>query len=111
MGDYHVRFRGGLEVKLLWSTRPELNPIIRGWGNYYRKAHVRRLFLRLKGWIVQRIWSHSHKRWRNSGWKVLPEPKLYEELGLVNLVSLIPSIASAKAAIVKAGCGKTARPV
>jgi hypothetical protein len=89
----------------------ELNPIIRGWGNYYKKAHVRRLFLQLKGWIVRRIWSHRHKRWRNCGWKTLPESKLYRELGLVNLTSLIPSIASAKAPLVKAGCGKTARPV
>ncbi|GHU23224.1 hypothetical protein FACS189472_16210 [Alphaproteobacteria bacterium] len=88
-----------------------LNPIIRGWGNYYRKANVRRLFLQLKGWIVRRIWSHRHKKWRNCGWKTLPESKLYRELGLVNLMSLIPSIASAKAILVKAGCGKTARPV
>ncbi len=36
----------------------ELNPIIRGWGNYYCKAHVRRLFNRLDRWIRRRIWSH-----------------------------------------------------
>lgn len=70
----------------------EINPIVRGWGNYYKKAHVRKLFNRLRGWIVQRIWSHRHKRWRNCGWKTLPESKLYGELGLVNLISLIPSI-------------------
>jgi IS30 family transposase len=29
MGDYHVRFRGGLEVKLLWSTRQHTNGLIR----------------------------------------------------------------------------------
>jgi len=89
----------------------ELNPIIMGWGNYYKKAHVRRLFLQLKGWIVRRIWSHRCKRWRNCGWKTLPESKLYKELKLVNLTSLIPSIASAKASLEKAGCGKSARPV
>jgi len=74
----------------------ELNPIIRGWGNYYKKAHVRKLFLQLKGWIVRRIWSHRHKRWRNCGWKTLPDTKLYRELRLVNLISLIPSIAQRK---------------
>ena len=89
----------------------ELNPVIRGWGNYYKKAHVRKLFLQLKGWIVRRIRSHRHKKWRNCGWKTLPESKLYNEMGLVNLSLLIPSIASAKANLVKAGCGKTARPV
>ena len=25
----------------------EINPVIRGWGNYYCKAHVRKLFNRL----------------------------------------------------------------
>ena len=29
-----------------------INPIIRGWGNYYRKANVRKLFHRLDGWSV-----------------------------------------------------------
>jgi RNA-directed DNA polymerase len=71
----------------------QINPVIRGWGRYYCKAHVRKLFNRLDRWIVQRIWSHRYKRWRCCGWKELPERKLYGELGLVNLVSLIPSLA------------------
>lgn len=71
----------------------ELNPVIRGWGNYYHKAHVRKLFNRLDRWIVRRLRSHRHKRWRNAGWKTLPESTLYGEMGLVNLISLIPSIA------------------
>ena len=70
----------------------ELNPVIRGWGNYYYKAHVRRLFNRLDRWIIRRIWSYKFKRWRNAGWKKLPEARLYGEMGLVNLVSLIPTI-------------------
>ena len=70
----------------------EINPVIRGWGNYYRKAHVRRLFNQLDRWIVRRLWSHRHKRWRNCGWKRLPESRLYGELGLVSLIHLIPSL-------------------
>ena len=69
-----------------------INPVIRGWGNYYCKAHVRKLFNQLDRWIVRRIWSHRYKRWRCMGWKTLPVRKLYGELGLVNLISLIPSI-------------------
>jgi len=72
----------------------DINPLIRGWGEYYKWAHVRRLFHRLDGWIVRRIWSHKYKRWRCRGWKTLPSSKLYGEYGLVNLVGLIPSIAS-----------------
>jgi hypothetical protein len=74
----------------------DINPVIRGWGQYYCKAHVRKLFNRLNRWIVQRIWSHRRKRWRNTGWKELPETILYGEMGLVNLIGLIPSIASAR---------------
>ena len=69
-----------------------INPVIRGWGQYYCKAHVRKLFQRLDGWIVRRLWSHRYKRWRNGGWKRLPERRLYGEYGLVKLITLIPSL-------------------
>jgi RNA-directed DNA polymerase len=72
----------------------QLNPLLRGWGQYYHRAHVRRLFNRLDRWIVRRIWSHRYKRWRCCGWRTLPEAQLYGEYGLVNLVGLIPSIPS-----------------
>jgi group II intron reverse transcriptase/maturase len=71
----------------------ELNPVIRGWGNYYCKAHVRKLFNRLDRWIIRRLWSHHCKRWRNTGWKTLSTARIYSELGLVSLISLIPSFA------------------
>jgi len=77
------------------STRElieQINPIIRGWGLYFCKAQVRRLFHQLDGWIVRRIWSHRYKRWRNRGWKQLPERRLYGEFGLVKLIALIPSL-------------------
>lgn len=70
----------------------EINPIIRGWGMYYRKAHVRKIFSRLKGWIVHRLWSHQLKRWRNRGWRKYPDRVLYNHYGLVNLTQLIPDI-------------------
>lgn len=76
----------------------ELNPLIRGWGEYYKKAHVRKLFNRLDRWIVRRIRSHRFKRWRNGGWRQLPESRLYGEYRLVNLIGLIPSIASRRSA-------------
>ncbi|MHB8765754.1 MAG: reverse transcriptase domain-containing protein [Deferrisomatales bacterium] len=89
-----------------------LNPVLRGWGNYFAKAHVRKLFNRLDRWVVRRIWSHRHKRWRCAGWKDLPTKRLYGEMGLVNLISLIPSLGPRpRRAFVKAGCGKTACPV
>lgn len=71
-----------------------INPVIRGWGNYYRKAHVRKLFNRLDRWIIRRLWSHQFKRWRNAGWKKYPPTILYDYFKLVNLISLIPSLSS-----------------
>ena len=71
-----------------------LNPLLRGWGHYYKRAHVRLLFNRLERWIVRRLWSHRYKHWRCAGWRSLPAAKLYGELGLVNLVGLIPSLAA-----------------
>jgi hypothetical protein len=71
-----------------------LNPLLRGWGEYYKRAHVRKLFQRLDGWIRRRIWSHRYRRWRNPGWKRLPVAKLYGEYELVRLIDLIPSLAS-----------------
>jgi group II intron reverse transcriptase/maturase len=90
----------------------QINPVIRGWGNYYCRANVRTLFHHLDRWVIQRIWSHRFKRWRTCGWKKLPATLLYGKMGLVNLVDLIPSLdLRNKRAFVKAGCGKTARPV
>jgi len=53
-----------------------------------------RLYNRLNHWIVLRVWNHKHKHWRNAGWRDLPDRRLYGELGLVNLLQLIPSMES-----------------
>ena len=66
----------------------ELNPVLRGWGHYYKRSHVRKLFTQLDAWIVRRLWSHRCKRWRCEGWKQLPQTMLYGELGLVSLLQL-----------------------
>ena len=71
-----------------------LNPVLRGWGEYYKRARVRRLFHQLDRWIERRIWSHRYRRWRCQGWRTLPSKKLYGQFGLVNLIDLIPSLAS-----------------
>jgi group II intron reverse transcriptase/maturase len=70
----------------------QLNPVIRGWGLYYCKAHVRKLFAQLDRWILRRLWSQRFQRWRCRGWQQLPERHLYRGLGLVRLIGLIPSI-------------------
>ena len=39
-----------------------INPAIRGWGTFYRKAHVHRLFPQLDRWIEPRLYSFLAKR-------------------------------------------------
>jgi hypothetical protein len=55
----------------------QLNPVLRGWGRYYKRAHVRTLFNELDRWIGRRICSHRYKCWRNCGWKQLPKRTVY----------------------------------
>ena len=76
----------------------QINPVVRGWGEHFKRAHVRLLFNQLDRWIVRRIWSHRFRRWRCSGWRALPTAKLYGEMGLVNLIGLIPSLAARQSA-------------
>jgi RNA-directed DNA polymerase len=70
----------------------QINPVIRGWGNFYRKAHVRLLFNRLDRWIERRIYSFLAKRWRNTVWRKYPTRRLIGDYGLVRLTHLIPSL-------------------
>jgi RNA-directed DNA polymerase len=73
-----------------------INPIIRGWGNYYCRSQVRKRFAQLDRWIIRRLWPHRTKRWRNSGWKEYPTKRLRTEFKLVSLIPLIPSLQIAK---------------
>jgi RNA-directed DNA polymerase len=76
----------------LWELIARINPVIRGWGHFYRKADVRRLFHRLDRWIEHRIYSFLAKRWRNPMWRRYPTRRLIAEFGLVRLTHLIPGL-------------------
>lgn len=76
-------------VKLVQVIQ-ELNEVIGGWGNYYRKAQVRGLFWRLDIWIRLRVYSFISKRWQTRTWRKCPGQLLYGPLGLQRLFTLIP---------------------
>jgi hypothetical protein len=65
---------------------------MRGWGTYYRKAQVRRLFHQLDGGIEHRLYSFRAKRWRNAMWRRYPTARLIGEFGLVRLTHLVPGL-------------------
>ena len=93
----------------------KLNPILRGWANYFRVANCQKQFGKLMGWIRRRLrmkkmkewksWKPLHKALRRRGykgsfekismttWRNSASPlismalpnKWFEELGLINL--------------------------
>ena len=69
-----------------------INPVIRGWGYFYRKADVRRLSHRLDGGIKHRLYSFLAKRWRNPMWRRYPTRRWMGEFGLVRLTHVIPGL-------------------
>lgn len=92
----------------------QINPVIRGWGAFYRKAHVRGLFNRLDRWIERRLYSFLAKRWRNQMWRQYPSSRLIGEFGLVRLTHLIPDLVERRpkgGQRRKAAYGKTVRAV
>jgi RNA-directed DNA polymerase len=65
----------------------EINPILRGWTNYFRVGHSDRCFSMVKHWVEKKVRRHrmrsrqrsgmGWKRWTTSQW-------IYATLGLFN---------------------------
>jgi RNA-directed DNA polymerase len=63
-----------------------INPILRGWVNYFRVGNSSRCFGYIKDWVekkVRRHLMHARKR-RGFGWNRWRRVWLYETLGLFN---------------------------
>jgi RNA-directed DNA polymerase len=48
-------FRGGCGCNIGRLIKEKLNPVVRGWGNYYRLTRVKWIFEELDGWIRRRL--------------------------------------------------------
>jgi RNA-directed DNA polymerase len=63
-----------------------INPILRGWVNYFAVGHSSRCFSFVKDWVEKKIRRHlmrARKR-QGFGWKRWSRRWLYDELGLFN---------------------------
>jgi hypothetical protein len=69
-----------------------INPVIRGWRHFYRKADVTRLCHRLDRWSEQRIDSFLATHWRHPMWRQSPTRRLIAAFGVVRLTHLIPGL-------------------
>lgn len=68
-----------------------INPILRGWVNYYRTGDSSRCFSFIRYWVEQKMRRHlarSSKR-RGFGWKRWSTPWLHRQLGLFDGYRLI----------------------
>jgi RNA-directed DNA polymerase len=62
----------------------KINPLLRGWVNYFAHGHASRCFSSIRDWVEKRIRRHlaRARQRRGFGWKRWSRRWLYEELGL-----------------------------
>lgn len=68
------------------AVMEDLNPIIRGWGNYHRGGRVVGIFTKLDRWVRMRLRSYIHKRWCS---QTVPTNSDFERSGLISLRGLV----------------------
>jgi RNA-directed DNA polymerase len=76
-----------------------INPILRGWVNYFAVGQSSRCFAYVRDWVEKKIRRHlmrARKR-RGFGWKRWSRPWLYEGLGLFNNYRVRPYALEPKA--------------
>jgi RNA-directed DNA polymerase len=78
----------------------EINPILRGWVNYFAIGHSSRCFSYIRSWVEKKIRRHLAKarQRRGFGWKRWSTRWLYGELGLFSEYRVTWPGASPKAA-------------
>jgi RNA-directed DNA polymerase len=64
----------------------EINPILRGWANYFRVGHSNRCFSMVKHWVEKKVRRHLMRSRQRSGmgWKRWSREWIYGKLGLFN---------------------------
>ena len=69
----------------------QLNPLLRGWGNYYAMGDVVKLFEDLDKWLRMRLRSKARKRYKTRGIvdNIKWPNRAFDDLGLVRLEYLV----------------------
>ena len=93
----------------------ELNPVVRGWGNYFIKGNCKRVFTELDFWLRNRITAYKLKRQGGYGHRKYPYARL-RAMGMLFLKDLLyakqPELLPAMGRhLRRADCGKSARSV
>ena len=100
------------QPKNLEMVIESLNPIIRGWGNYFKGVTVKKLFGELDGYIRGRLRSFQAKRRTLKILIFSTHPAEFTRMGLVSLSALLNESTSCKGIRrTKAVYGKPVRTV
>jgi RNA-directed DNA polymerase len=83
LGELKVVFRG-LQSQPVSRVISKINPILRGWVNYFAMGHASRSFSFIRNWVEQKIRRHLAKARlrRGFGWKRWNRRWFYDALGL-----------------------------
>jgi hypothetical protein len=75
-----------------------LNSLLRGWAGYFNQGPVGKVYRTLDRYVDRRlrIWLMRKHGKRGTGYRQYPDQYLYETLGLIRLVSLLPNRSNAK---------------
>jgi RNA-directed DNA polymerase len=92
-----------------------INQKLRGWAGYFDQGPVLKEYRAVQNYTERRLrrWLMRRRQKRGTGYRQYPDEFLYGKLGLIRLASSRADLSNAKAGKLemRAGCGKTARPV
>jgi len=82
------RLQGDKPVRLVIA---DLEPLLRGWGNYHREGRNVGMFTHLDKWIRKRLRSYIYKRWLTFQGPGVnkPDREAFERMGLFSLRSIL----------------------
>lgn len=77
--------------KPVLSVIADLEPLLRGWGNYHREGRNVGMFTHLDKWIRKRLRSYIYKRWRTFRGRDVNKPNReeFKRMGLFSLRSIL----------------------
>jgi group II intron reverse transcriptase/maturase len=76
----------------------KLNPVIRGWANYFSEGACSNSFRMMSRHVASRFrqWLGRKHKWATKKYKQITDMGLYEAYGIVDLLRMVPKYSSAK---------------